>query len=81
MKKHEKSEETLSEKQKQTYFLNGIIDRNHDVIKDKYDSLVMSATILKIRKKNINMGKASSARSNTRSNLQINNIWRNSRKK
>ena len=49
--KNEKSEERLGEKQKQSLFLNGILDRDYDGIKNQRDKLYLSATILKLRKK------------------------------
>ena len=68
-----KNQRNDSVKKNQTLFLNGIRDREYDVINDQCDILSLSDTILKLQNKAINLGKISSSTANTRSNRQVNN--------
>ena len=72
----EKSVDPMSGKKKKC-FLNVIRDRDYTIIKNLRDNLSLSDTILKLRNKEINLGKATSTRANIRSNYQINNVESN----
>ena len=67
--KMEKAEEPLSKRQKHTFFLSGIKDRDYAAIKDTCDLLTLPATILTLRKKAIKLGKASSVKKNIPRNV------------
>ena len=61
--------------------MNLIQDRDYDVLEQKYDNLSLSDNILKPVKKAIKLENSASARSNTISNLWINNRHSNSNNK
>ena len=60
--------EPLSEKQKRTFFLHGIKDRDYDSVKDQCDGEDYQATVLKLRKKAIQLNKAAGTRNSNRRN-------------
>ena len=68
-------------KKKQTLFLNGIVDRDYDRVKYQCGSLSLSASILKLWKKNINIGDEALDRANTGSKRKVNNRHGNSNQK
>ncbi len=71
--------EPLSESQKHTFFLNGIKDRDYDVIKDTCDDKDYNHTILELRKKAIKLNKAGGPGGGRQSGRRLNNKKRDNK--
>ena len=72
--KLEESDQPLTDKQKQTFFLKGIKDRDYAAIKDQVESKSFQETVLTLRRKATLLGKASNTKKKVQSSRKMNNL-------